>query len=397
MEAGNERLFRVLSEVGSDLIATAEQKRFARSSWRRILPAAACLLLIVGIGLAAAPYLVTVQRPETAASAPAAEPARKDGVPETAVSVEEPATERSEAPAVNQKTARALGETKQQLVFWDTVYYVEAQYTEEETALLLGDLLGAVAQADEPSLLEKPVYSRVGSETREDGKERQIPLEIFVKNEGGYLYCLTYYHSGLPLMDWTELQYHWENGLFTELMELLVLPVEESLLAADLELSFFGQAGELTSEQLLHFFLITLQMERNWGTRTEDLDRYLWEYADGYLIMPEDVTRQLSRYLDLFTFDAETLDAYDPALGGIRLDTLKVETSDRNLTMQVEEDGFELDEANKRINVTFGWYDEAGLVKSRYYSICFREDRMVYASIGTHSDVLQNERRQSNG
>ena len=75
MEAGNERLFRVLGDVGSDLIATAEQKVFARNPWRQIIPVAACLLAVVGLSLAAAPrFLVQQPQPSSYPAFPSASP-----------------------------------------------------------------------------------------------------------------------------------------------------------------------------------------------------------------------------------------------------------------------------------------------------------------------------------
>ena len=57
METGKERLFRVIGDVGSDLVDTAENKVFPRSAGRRLLPAAACLAVLVGLTCLALPYL----------------------------------------------------------------------------------------------------------------------------------------------------------------------------------------------------------------------------------------------------------------------------------------------------------------------------------------------------
>jgi len=125
MDSGNERLFRVLSDVGSDLIATAEQRTFARSPWQRILPAAACLLLVGGLALAAAPYFVA--RPETAyaPAAPTADAVVEESKPEEVV-IPEAVEEYAAVPEVQNEAAMGPVGAREQLVFWDTVYYVEA-------------------------------------------------------------------------------------------------------------------------------------------------------------------------------------------------------------------------------------------------------------------------------
>ncbi len=45
---GSEQILDAMSGIGDDLVIMAEQQRFPRSGWQKVLPMAACLLLIIG-------------------------------------------------------------------------------------------------------------------------------------------------------------------------------------------------------------------------------------------------------------------------------------------------------------------------------------------------------------
>lgn len=45
---GSEQILTAMSGIGEDLVIMAEQQRFPRSVWQRVLPMAACLLIILG-------------------------------------------------------------------------------------------------------------------------------------------------------------------------------------------------------------------------------------------------------------------------------------------------------------------------------------------------------------
>lgn len=374
METGNERLLRVLGDVGGDLIATAEQKTFAINPWRRILPVAACLLAAIGLTMAAAPHFVT--QPQPAASAPMADAVTEEDAPEMIVGHTE--TENPEeqvaVPEVDYEAAMAPVGSKEQLVFWDTVYYVEALYTKEEASLLLGQELGTVEAADKEENLGATVYLKQDAETRNDYKERPVPLEIFVETEEGYLYCLTYYLSDDPLMEWEAVYYRYYAGKLDELMETLVFGFEQN---GELEYRSAQNIGEdLTVEALLAFFQTTLEMEKRFGTRTDDLNDYLWKTDTGYVIPTGDIKRQLSKYLDAYTWDPRTLPEYDSSREVVVLETLTTETDEAGFELIPELCG--LDEENRILRLVVSRQAEG---TQRTYHIRFDPDRVVYGQI----------------
>ena len=387
METGNERLLRVLGDVGGDLIANAERKTFAPSPWRRVLPVAACLVLIVGLTLVAAPrFLVpkSAEKYEDYAASVGNLP-MADGVTENnKQAMEEPKAEAPQEPeaelpgAVQEesKNENALS-PKEELVFWDTVYYVEAQYTVEEALPLLGAHLGFVEQADQDILLDANVYIRQDSEVREDYKERAVPLEIFVENEQGYLYCLTYYLLDAPLMEWLQAQHLWQEGRLDALADVFVRDLEYSLYACGMDLQYNFNNGEinLPPEQLLHLFKATLKMERQAGRRVEDLDSYLWEAGDGYLVPAEDIRKQLHKYLDAFTWKPEELPGYDPELEAVWMETLLIDGYDGydgEMYLKVKGAGCMLDVEHQKLVLTVQRCVGEEVLEERQYVIHFQ-------------------------
>lgn len=387
MEAGNERLFRVLGDVGSDLIATAEQRTFARNPWRRILPAAACLVAAVGLSLAAMPYF---RAPRELATAPAAEQeaAVEESMSEPTAQDTEVGGAAEEQAVTNHAAEKAQSvQSKTQLVFWDTVYYVEAQYTAEEAEDLLGDYLGTVEQADAEANLGAAVYMRLGSEVREDYKERQVPLEIFVENEVGYLYCLTYYLTDGPLMEWEAVYFRWHAGKLDELVEMFVVPLERNLDAAQVELEYnlYDSLTELTSVQQMQIFLATLDMEQQYGTRTPDLNAYLWEGEGGYVIPVENIKLQLGKYLDAIVWQPELLPGYDAARNAVVLADLVVQPAEEQpgIDLRVEPTGCFLDTGSRKLTLMVQRYTGDELLAERLYVIRLDMDRLVYEYIHT--------------
>ncbi len=394
METGNERLLRVLGDVGGDLIANAERKSFAPSPWRRILPAAACLVLIVGLTLVAAPrFLVpkSAEKQEDYEPAIGTLPAANGVDKESSAPVEEPGTEAPREEKPKQESKEDLAGTvqeeiwqagdgfgsREEVVFWETVYYVESQYTYEEALPLLGAGLGKVEKAERTELVDANVYIRQDSEVREDYKERAVPLEIFVENEQGYLYCLTYYLLDEPLMEWLQAQYLWQEGRLDVLADTFVRDLEYSLYACGMDLQYNFNNGEinLPPEQLLHLFKVTLKMERQAGSRVEDLDSYLWEAGDGYLVPAEDIRKQLHKYLDAFTWKPEELPGYDPELEAVWMETLSVygyDGYDGEMYLKVKEAGCTLDVDNQKLVLTVQRCVGEEVLEERQYVIHFQ-------------------------
>ena len=346
LDPRGEWMFRAIGDVGSDLIDSAEHRRFAAGIWRRLAPLAACLVLLVGLGLLAAPLLQTPPQ-ETAPATPLpAEPST-------------PVLEEQES--VVQEYDDAVAVPKERLVVLDTVYYVEAHYTDAEAAPYLGEALGTVSQADRPEAEGEMAYAKkdCGVLVR-DGVE--LPLELFVVQEQGYLYCLTYYAQTGPLFSEEMRQTGWQ--FLTPLLSL--------------EIPLFDRAEDLSSEELLQMFLLSLELERLAGRRTEDLDCYLWQKKNAYVVPVEDLCRQLDRYLEGYVFDPEQCGAYDAGLQALVLEDLQPKEVQGVLRLlQVEDLG-------ETLQVQVGRYptrDSDTLVELRRYEIAWTQSGCVFRSI----------------
>lgn len=386
MERGNERLLRVLSDVGGDLIANAEQKRFPASPWRRMLPAAACLLLAVGLGWMAAAH---ISNPQTAAPVPSTEaPPESVEVPAVETTPPETATPLPGAPDVEytiEVSAAPEITAREQLVFWDTIYYAEALYTADEAAQRLGAELGQVTQADDETLIGAAVFGCTGAETRSDMKEREVPLEIFVENEQGYLYCLTYYDRSEPLMEWEQVYYFYEQDQMEKAVEqLLTMPEAARQL---LELPLNTANGDWNAEELLAFFRATVQMETMFGTRTDDLNSYLWSWDGGYAVPVTDIRRQLDKYLEGYILIEEELPGYDQESQTVLLSNLNIcgdtQAEEIRAVLQVV-DELELGESwldteAKTLSVMLRCGDGA----VRRYQLQWRDAKILYTAMET--------------
>lgn len=364
-EARQERLFRAIGGVGGDLIDAAEKRSFQPGRWRRYGPVAAALALLVGFGWLALPYFSPEELPEPPAAVTPVEP-------ETAAPVEEPPA----TPDVEQEQVIIRGDVaaRQELVFRDVVYYVEAQYTAQEAESSLGDLLGTVQRADDPTLPSAAVYGRRDAATREDSSGYPLPLEIFVENSEGYLYCLTYYYSDLPLMAWEEARALWQRGDLDGLTRRLVLVPE--LAEAYGAVTWSGEA--LTPEEQVAFFRVTLQMERQQGLRSEDLIRYLWKQDGGYVVPVSDIRRQLERYLDDFSWAPEELPGYSAEYDAVLFPALALcsDGQTENYTLPAVTGALDEQEQTLTLRLSTG----------RVYTIAFTQERMTYRQIAAREE-----------
>ena len=92
-----DQLLDAVGDVGMDLVDMAEKIRFPKSFLRRTLPVAACMVLLLGVGLYARSYLFA----GPAQSQPAAElPAVENSVPEEETPSSEETNSTSEAEEV---------------------------------------------------------------------------------------------------------------------------------------------------------------------------------------------------------------------------------------------------------------------------------------------------------
>ena len=382
METGKERLFRVIGDVGSDLVDTAENKVFPRSAGRRLLPAAACLAVLVGLTCLALPYLQ--QTPQQEPAATEAPPSLEQTTELPADETQLPQTEEDQNRKQQQDAAVPV-QPKEQLVFWDTIYYVEAVYTPEQAEMAAGDYLGTVQAADDETLVGAPVYMRLASATRADSKEREVPLEIFVQDGAQYLYCLTYYAPSGPIMDYRTAADLWSLGEPDYLASALLTPLEQCFYGGETPLEY-RDAGELTPEQLLRLFLATLQAERLLDQRTGDLDRYLWYDGSEYVIPTTDIRRQLNRYLDGYDWRPEELPGYRADLEAVVLEQLAVDLTPEAVYVVLDPESSALDAENRTLTLVGDRYQDVRLAGRRCYQLRFTDNGCILEAVYTLKD-----------
>lgn len=357
IEERRERLFRTMGDVGGDLIDTAEKRRFEMSLWRKWLPIAASLMLLVGLGLLVVPMFQSTAETEAVQTVETTEAA--ESTPEEMLQDSESGLENREPAADQQAAASGL----ERLVVQGMIYYVQAHYSAEHAEL--GTYLGTVTKADDPALVGAAVYG--GGEPKEG---QTLPLVIFVEYDGGYLYCLTYYAWDGPLFTAQDVREYWNIGKWDRLTQLFAVP----------ELTF-TEAGALSAEELVEFFLMTIQMEQKAGRRTEDLNRFLWSRQDVYVIPLEDVRAQLDRYLEGYVLEPEALTQYDRELDALILPSLQC-TEKQVYLMPEQETSY--DSENDVLTLVVSAYEEesgANRLFTRVYTIRFTEDRCCFESI----------------
>ena len=322
-EKRGERLFRAIGGVGGDLIDMAEKRMFRAGLWRRWLPVAACLALVAGMGLLTWRQIWSGQVPNGRDLASPAETAQ-----EPAAAPEEPSAPASELPAQaeNGGSGEMAAQVRQRLTVKGVVYYVEAVYGQLPSKERPGSWLGTVSKADDPDLVGADVYA--ASDTLRSGSRfTDMPLLILVEQPEGYRFCLTYYAWDGPLYTRQEAENLYTQGKW------------DALAAFALADTAFEDPDQLDSEALLRLFLQTLKLEELAGRRTGDLNRYLWEQVDEFVLAPSEVTRQLDRYLEGYTFDPSQCAAYDPARDALVLQTLEPEDWARPMARRIVLEG----------------------------------------------------------
>ena len=108
----SEQVLRAMNGIGDDLVVMAEQQTLPRNPWHRILPAAACLVLILGTAVGFHQLTAEPVQQEPAVQEPVPErPAAAETAPETpeeAPAPEEPVTYAVEAESENPPFTREL-------------------------------------------------------------------------------------------------------------------------------------------------------------------------------------------------------------------------------------------------------------------------------------------------
>jgi len=318
---------------------------------------AVCMVLLVGLGLLVVPMFRSTVETEAVQTVEATQEA--ESTPEETLQDPEPGLE-NRKPAADQETAPSGLE---RLVVQGMIYYVQAHYSAEHAEL--GAYLGTVTKADDPALVGAAVYG--GGEPKEG---QTLPLVVFVEYDGGYLYCLTYYAWDGPLFTAQDVQEYWNIGKWDRLTQLFAVS----------ELTF-TEPEALSAEELVEFFLMTLQLEQKAGRRTEDLNRFLWSGQEGYVIPLKDVRAQLDRYLEGYVLEPEALPQYDWELDALKLPTLQC--ADPPVYLMPEQETAYDSEQNV-LTLVVSAYEEENSVNRLYtreYIIRFAEDRCCFERI----------------
>lgn len=288
----NERLFQAIGDVGEDLVANAEVRRFS-NHWRQWLSTAAALVLVAGLSLAALTYF-----PQGCASLP----------PENAEAPAEAAPEEAAPEIAEEETITDPAKARNRLVFNDTYYYSSGQEpipldTPPED---LGEALGTVTASEDKSLTGCKVYGRKWMDGYDDPswehkmtEEFLVYWEIYVETPEGYLWYWTYSEK-------TAARYSYEDaadlagqdgGVNTYDLQAIFINRIENL--GELE---FETTSQLSTDELTILFLGTTNAgcaegDDTWFSWAEK-ERNSEEYEDQVVIPVSDIRWRLDRFLD---------------------------------------------------------------------------------------------------
>ena len=375
-EERQERLFRAIGDVGADLIDMAEKQTFAPSRWRKWGSLAACLAVILCLGVLAMPYFpkgcgsgskgtaapgasVTVEDPA------AAEPAEEEAV-ETPQ--EEPGPTEDAAPEPVVRT---------RFVFRYTYYYLTDQEPSplDNPPSVLGELLGEVEACDDPSLVGCPVYRYLNTTEFDNHSVNglTVPQEVWVETEEGYRFAVTLNEKTVSRYTVDDVLEHLEEDDGDWIVSTFV--------GALWEMDDFSDPSELTGEQLNRFLWYTCDM----NTGISPLTRWR-EDGEAYVIPADEAVWRLNRFLDTVAYDPSETAAYDAdrnalvyetqalsdALPALRLELLEM-SDERTLLLYVSEDENGLDPEARPT--------------TREFVLRFDEDSWRYLSIQTTGPV----------
>ncbi len=379
-EERQERLFRAIGDVGADLIDMAEKQTFAPSRWRKWGSLAACLAVILCLGVLAMPYFpkgcgsgskgtaapgasVTTEAPA------AAEPAEEEAV-ETPQ--EEPGPTEDAAPEPVVRT---------RFVFRYTYYYFTASEPSslDNPPSVLGEYLGEIEACDDPSLVGCPVYRNLNTTEYDNHSVNglTVPAEVWVEMEDGFHYAVTLNEKTVSRYTVDDVAERMENGDDAWLLETFVEPLYR--------MDDFSDPSELNSEQLN--MLLTLTRGMNTGIDTTAL----WFRDEGVYVVPlEEARWRVSRFLDAdrCTYRPEETAAYDGDRDALVFESLPLTALETQVLL--------LDEAalvdDTLLYLRVSAYhqpetpltDEAApLLSTREFLIRFDEDSWRYQSIVT--------------
>lgn len=375
-EEKQERLFRAIGDVGADLVDMAEKQTFAPSRWRKWGSLAACLAVILCLGVLALPYFPSGCGSSSANESSASPSAAVTEDAATTNSTAEVAE--SEQATVTEADTAADAAVRTRFVFRYTYYYL----TDREPSPLdtppsvLGELLGEVEACEDETLVGCPVYRYLNTTEYDNHSVNglTVPQEIWVETEDGFRYAITLNEKTVARYTVDDVMEHLEADDSDWIVNTFV--------GALWEMDDFSEPSELTGEQLNRFLWYTCDMNTGVSPLT------LWREDDGAYIIPADEAAwRLSRVLDPVAYDPTETAAYDAdrnalvyvyetlplsdALVFLRLELLEM-IDENTLLLYVSEYGTDADLDS-----------EAARLTTREFMIRFDEDAWRYLSITT--------------
>lgn len=372
-----EDLLRALGDVGEDLLHMAEHKKFY-NQWKRWASLAACLALVIGLGIWSLPHLGTsMKESEAAAEAPMESPTMDCVVEESAVEDYEYKTEEApmeeeileeEVPAeVQNEAAGTKAKQVTQFVVCGTWYYVRSEVTITEEPREIGDYLGQITEADDESLVGcavyKELYSAEFSNYAVDGQV--VTQNVYVKTADGWLYAMTANEKVLSRYTTWDIEDAFFNGDKQWIIQTFVQPVENQ------QVDLFE--GRTDSDHYNRLFLASLQL--NTGVTVD----FPWVQEDfSLLVHPDDVVQRLSRFVDeVVDYVPEETENYDPESGMLHFTEEEVSRYFEGLYLKrvsVEDD---------RVWLWVGLPETDDLYDEKMYELRFDEDSWRYIHIST--------------
>lgn len=385
-----EKLFEALSEVGDDLIAMAEHKRFA-SPWRKWGQTAA-VLAVVCLGVLALPYFPmgcgsSMETAESTAAVTESVTEDLEYAVEEAVEAceevleEETVVEESalhdgvtdaeqDAGAEPQKseedgqTLRAEPLTK--IICRGTYYYLEPEGTVKGVPPL-GEELGTVTSYEDLSLAGCKVYTVPYSTWFGNHAVNGQPVTqlIYVRTLSGYRYGTTCNEKVVSRYTMDDVRKAMEEDNMKWLTDNFVQPIE---VAGGVD---FSDVSELSSEELNTMFLASTAM----NTGTVVADQWLNEAEGTYVVPVSDVRWRLDRFLDEgYVYEPQKTGFYDEARDAMVCPMEMIVYDSMNITVHAAEvlDG-------NRLFLLISLPDQKGVTKE--YIIRFDDDSWRYEII----------------
>ena len=388
----NEKLLQALGDIGGDLIDLAEHRTFRAGTRRRWGGLAACLALVLCVGLIALPQL-TGGKSEAPAAEKATAPTataeeQKEAAMEEAPAEMETATEESAAEAPEEGFGATDSDTektyaaahRERIIFRHTYYYLTADYAPDADtpASELGSVIGTVADAENEALIGctvvQPPHVTIFTNHAVDGLA--VPQQILVQTADGWRIGSTNNEKTVSRYSMKDVQDALDRVDSQWILDTFALPMER----LDKKLPDYTDTAALTADQLEQLFRATIYM--NTGTAVSDV----WMTADNHLLVPqEDFRWRLNRFLEGYTYDPAESDSTVNDGEALLLDMQRYyDTLQEPLYLQL----LEAEIQENVLTLYLCRYEDEAMTKplsQRVYTIRFDEDSWRYLSIVTVS------------